>query len=77
MRYRDLLRQLKRQLASCEKSGAPDWLVSYAKHSIAKANYFYERRRGHSCSARAKAVNQLLQLGDVLRHWKFYGKVFS
>ncbi len=70
MRYRDLLRKTTSDLKACIKAGAPDWLVGYAKASVDKANYFHERRLYAACPLRMRAINELLQLGDMLRHWK-------
>lgn len=70
MRYRDLSRETLSDLKSCIKAGAPEWLVGYAKASMAKADYFHSRRLSATCSARTRAMNELLQLGDMLRYWK-------
>ena len=70
MRYRDLLRKTVADLKTCIKAGAPEWLVGYAKASMAKADYYHGRRRGRTCPLRARAMNELLQLGDMLRYWK-------
>ena len=70
MRYRDLVRRTKRELKVCMKRGAPDWLSGYANESMAKADYFHVRRLSQSCSVRSRAMNELLQLGDMLRYWR-------
>lgn len=70
MRYRDLVRKTANELKACTKAGAPEWLVGYAKASMAKADYFHSRRRSATCPARTRAMNELLQLGDVLRYWE-------
>ena len=71
MRYRDLLRKTKNDLKACVEVGAPEWLVSYAKASMAKASYFHAGRRTGACALRMRAMNELLQLGDMLRYWKW------
>ncbi len=70
MRYRDLARKTTCDLKACIKAGAPDWLAGYARASMTKADYFHARRRNSTCPLRARAMNELLQLGDVLRYWK-------
>ncbi|MNP00601.1 hypothetical protein D3C76_923930 [compost metagenome] len=70
MRYRDLLRKTASDLKHCIKSDAPEWLVGYARVSMAKANHYHSRRRGLTCPLRARAMSELLQLGDMLRYWK-------
>ena len=70
MRYRDLFRRTASDLKACIKSGAPQWLIGYAKASMTKADYYHARRRNSTCPLRARAMNELLQLGDVLRHWR-------
>ena len=70
MRYRDLLRKTTSDLKACIKAGAPEWLVGYAKASVAKAGYFHAGRRTGACALRMRAMNELLQLGDMLRYWK-------
>lgn len=72
MRYRDLVRITRRELKVCVKRDAPEWLKGYAKESMAKADFFHVRRRCGSCSARGRAMNELLQLGDMLRYWQRY-----
>ena len=69
MRYRELTRKVLRDLKVCIKAGAPEWLVGYAKASMAKADYFHSRRRSVTCSSRSLAMGELLRLGDVLRHY--------
>lgn len=70
MRYRDLVGKTASELKTCTKAGAPEWLVGYAKASMDKADYFHSRRRSATCPARTRAMNELLQLGDVLRYWQ-------
>lgn len=70
MRYRDLVRITRRELKSCAKREAPEWLKGYAKESMAKADFFHVRRRSSSCAVRSRAMNELLQLGDMLRYWR-------
>ena len=67
--YRDLVRRARRKLKECIKADAPDWLVGYAEASIHKADYFHAKRRCASCPSRIRAVNEVLQLQDVLRHY--------
>lgn len=73
MRYRDLSRQTSSDLKVCIKAGAPEWLAGYAKASMAKADYYHGKRRSIACPLRSRAMNELLQLGDLLRHWKRWG----
>lgn len=70
MRYRDLTRKTAIELKACIKAGAPEWLAGYAKASMAKADYHHARRRSRTCLERAKAMSELLQLGDMLRYWR-------
>ena len=70
MRYRDLTRKTAIELKACIKAGAPEWLAGYANASMAKADYYHGRRLNSTCPLRTRAMNELLQLGDVLRHWK-------
>lgn len=70
MRYRELVGKTASELKACIKAGAPEWLVGYAKASMAKADYFHSRRRNAACPARSRAMNELLQLGDMLRYWR-------
>ena len=70
MRYRNLVRKTKRELKACMRRGAPEWLSGYAKESMAKADYFHARRLSQSCSVRSRAMNELLQIGDLLRYWQ-------
>lgn len=70
MRYRDLSRKTASELKACVKAGAPEWLVGYAKASMAKAGHYHAGRRSITCPLRTRAMNELLQLGDVLRYWK-------
>ena len=72
MRYRDLVRITRRELKVCVKRDAPEWLKGYAKESMAKADFLHARRRSRSCSAQVRAMNELLQLGDMLRYWQRY-----
>ena len=71
MRYRDLTRKTEIELKACIKAGAPEWLAGYAKASMAKADYHHARRRSRTCPERVKAMSELLQLGDMLRYWKW------
>ncbi|OEC58396.1 hypothetical protein [Pseudomonas sp. AP42] len=70
MRYRELVRKTTSDLSACVKAGVPEWLAGYAKASMAKADYYHARRRSRTCPLRARAMNELLQLSDVLRHWR-------
>ena len=70
MRYRDLLRKTAADLKTCIKADAPEWLVGYAKASMAKAAHYHGARRNIACPLRARAMNELLQLGEMLRYWK-------
>lgn len=70
MRYRELSRKTASDLKACIKAGAPDWLAGYAKASMAKAHQYHGARRSITCPLRARAMNELLQLGDILRYWK-------
>lgn len=70
MRYRDLTRKTAIELKGCIKAGAPEWLAGYAKASMTKADYYHGRRLNSTCPLRTRAMNELLQLGDVLRYWK-------
>lgn len=72
MRYRDLLRKTTHDLRDCIKAGAPEWVAGYAKASMTKADYYHGRRRSRTCPLRARAMNELLQLGDVLLYWKWW-----
>lgn len=69
MRYLDLMRAVNRKVKACQKRGAPDWLVSYAESSKRRADFFFCRRKGPCCPRRSRAMEQLLQLMDVLRHF--------
>lgn len=69
MRYRDLVRSATKKVKACRKHDAPEWLLEYAKASMSKADYFFARRRGVYCRLRCRAMDQLLQLLDVLRHY--------
>ena len=67
--YRDLVRHSQRQVKASVKASAPEWLIGYAESSIRKANFFHARRRSLTCPLRSRAVNELLQLDDVLSHY--------
>jgi len=71
MRYRELMRKTAIELKACIKAGAPEWLVGYAEASMAKADHYHGRRRSRACPLRARAMSELLQLGDMLRYWKW------
>ena len=70
MRYRYLTRKTAGDLKACIKAGLPDWMAGYAKASMAKADHYHAARRSITCPLRARAMNELLQLGDMLRYWK-------
>ena len=70
MRYRDLSRKTANELKACIEAGAPEWLAGYAKASMAKADHYHGVRRSITCPLRTRAMNELLQLGDVLRYWR-------